>query len=435
MSLIALITACPSSTDDLCDFSVLKRLVDAVRDVRQQEDWTVGSYPRNLDEFAAWFDQNNSGSNIAFTTTGLEQGNGVVARKKVRAGERVFFVPTHLMMTSVTSEISAFNVVQNDRLLSCFPSTMLALRLLYETHLGKKSAFKSYINILPTSFHLPFDYSLDDFEVLRGTMAWKNAIQLLFNGVKQFIYLHRLLKSIRGPIDSNQFTLSSFLWALSVVLTRQNSIPLMGYSNVMALIPGWDMCNHAPGIITTYFDNQLNGIVCDAMHDFDEDEEITIFYGPRANSELLVYSGFCLDSNTFDRIVVELTFANDDPLQKIRSLLLNKRKKEMTITLQWDGRLIREQDTEILQILVLDKDGLAAALRSEKPQLWTEAAAIEANKCIHNALITQIGKLSSTSCCHPVIATYVASEMAILQRALKILDHIQATPEIVVQYQ
>ena len=62
------------------------------------------------------------------------------------------------------------------------------------------------------------------------------------------------------------------LWSLSVVLTRQNQIPVAGESQGMelALIPVWDMCNHVEGEITTFFDVESDGLEFSAFQDLSE---------------------------------------------------------------------------------------------------------------------------------------------------------------------
>lgn len=48
-------------------------------------------------------------------------------------------------------------------------------------------------------------------------------------------------------INGNTFTWSEFVWCSSIVMSRQNRIPFGESQSTfqMALIPVWDMCNHA----------------------------------------------------------------------------------------------------------------------------------------------------------------------------------------------
>lgn len=62
-------------------------------------------------------------------------------------------------------------------------------------------------------------------------------------------------------------------------------------AKVPALIPLWDVANHANGIITTDFnpiDGQIEGAT---MTDVKKGEQIFIYYGNRNNANLLIHNG------------------------------------------------------------------------------------------------------------------------------------------------
>lgn len=63
-------------------------------------------------------------------------------------------------------------------------------------------------------------------------------------------------------------------------------------AKVPALIPLWDVANHANGTITTNFnpiDGQIEGAT---MTDVKKDEQIFIYYGIRNNANLLIHNGY-----------------------------------------------------------------------------------------------------------------------------------------------
>lgn len=108
------------------------------------------------------------------------------------------------------------------------------------------------------------------------------------------------------------FVLYICSWAVSTVMTRQNSIPseMNNNNNIKpvqnakgendagtnvettetpALIPLWDVANHADGIVTTSYNNgQIEGAT---LTDVKKDEQIFIHYGNRNNANLLVHNG------------------------------------------------------------------------------------------------------------------------------------------------
>ena len=53
------------------------------------------------------------------------------------------------------------------------------------------------------------------------------------------------------------------------------------------LIPFWDMANHDNGELSTDFDDEKDCTLCMAHKDFEMGQQFTIFYGVRANIDLL----------------------------------------------------------------------------------------------------------------------------------------------------
>lgn len=106
-----------------------------------------------------------------------------------------------------------------------------------------------------------------------------------------------------------------FRWAVSSVMTRQNKIPLKdGDSYALALIPGWDMCNHSEGEITTDFSVSERCCKCYAMEDFSAGSQVFMFYGPRTNLEFLLNTGFVYEKNGHNRLKIKLGISKGDPL-------------------------------------------------------------------------------------------------------------------------
>jgi histone-lysine N-methyltransferase SETD3 len=91
-------------------------------------------------------------------------------------------------------------------------------------------------------------------------------------------------------------------------MSRQNEIPSkVGFPTpTLALIPLWDLCNHSSGHISTFYNDENLTCDCYAQRDFKANEEFTIFYGPRTNSELLLQQGFVYRQNEFDKYPIKL---------------------------------------------------------------------------------------------------------------------------------
>lgn len=90
-----------------------------------------------------------------------------------------------------------------------------------------------------------------------------------------------------------------FSWAVSTVMTRQNSIPRVCTDNAAeteakltpALIPLWDMANHTEGVVATSFNQESDRIESAAFMDFRKGEQIFMYYGVRNNTNFLIHNG------------------------------------------------------------------------------------------------------------------------------------------------
>lgn len=91
-----------------------------------------------------------------------------------------------------------------------------------------------------------------------------------------------------------------FSWAVSTVMTRQNSMPGLSGGQpagdsqqqyLPTLIPLWDMANHIEGDLTTVFNVSEQQVEGSALMDFAKGEQIFIYYGRRRNSAFLTHNG------------------------------------------------------------------------------------------------------------------------------------------------
>lgn len=313
-----------------------------------------------------------------------DEGNGLVAKKDIQKGESFLTIPysailgSHLDVGPAISSTTraAWQQVADDPLLKHFPSCMLALRLLGEACDGDRSFFQPYIAILPTTFNVPLFYNVADFKFLEGTSLFEPAVKLLYNSIKQYCYFHALLARMKqqSPIPIDKFTVGNYFWALGVVLTRQNEVVVSDAETAMALIPGWDLCNHEHSdTICTFSDPQVRVITCHAIRDFKANEQVKMFYGKRSNEHLLLYSGFVQDGNDYDNVQLELQLVDSDPLIKIKRMLIAKEAdyvpmkdqgKLVYYRIDLSGGIVSPAMTRAVQIASMNKSNLSAALRN-----------------------------------------------------------------------
>ncbi|KNC46182.1 SET domain-containing protein 3 [Thecamonas trahens ATCC 50062] len=256
-----------------------------------------------------------------------EAGNGLVANKPIAAGEQIVFVHSKLMMSEETAlacpHLGPF--AKDDKVISAFPSLLLALHVMQEATDGKSSKFAPYIAALPASFNTPLYWGTREFGALAagGSPALGEAYAVLKTAVRQYLYLQDKVSSF--SIAHRRFSWANFAWALGVVATRQNAVPKASSGLTRNLVDAQ---------VDKDTKTQLALVPATAPRDFAPGEPITIFYGPRPNSALLIHSGFVPHyANHWDTYEVTLDIAAlpgrepadpADPIARLHPLVLRQ---------------------------------------------------------------------------------------------------------------
>ncbi|KAJ1565361.1 Histone-lysine N-methyltransferase setd3 [Nowakowskiella sp. JEL0078] len=268
-----------------------------------------------LDNLSSWLLKIGANFPKLCLKTSPGRGSGLFALEPIDEGEFIAIVPVTCIMTvaNVASK-QLKNFVKNDRILQEIPSLSLALTLLIEA-LNPKSLWQPYIQALPRSFSIPLFYSAKDFAELKGSPIL---------GIKFYIHKNPL-----SGLNLDQFTYSAFRWAVAVIMTRQNPIPVISGDHVdrhFALIPLYDMFNHrGGGEITTNYNLENNTSETTSPANFKTGEEVLITYGKRANKDLFLYSGFVdLDICEYDRFGIWLGLGISDKLYVQKANLLSR---------------------------------------------------------------------------------------------------------------
>jgi len=206
-------------------------------------------------------------------------------------------------------------------------------------------------------------------------------------------------------VPLSEFTWPLWRWATAAVVSRQNAVPLPGDGEeglsaaaappppppgsgaapppppqprtVLALVPVWDLCNHASGECTSVFDVASRSIELRTMAAVGPGDQVRIYYGERPSSELVIYQGFIPDGpNGHDTVALQVPVASDDPLLPLKNALL-RRVCGVAVTQTPDGTgaavtlpcalghdgAARPALSAAVQILCADKPAVAAMLR------------------------------------------------------------------------
>lgn len=223
------------------------------------------------------------------------------------------------------------------------PSLALTLHVLAEA-LSPSSPFAPYIAILPRAFTIPFVAPPTSYAALAPSPAHARTAKTLRTQLVHYVNVYKLLsRSAAGGLALDAFSYANFEWATAVVMTRQNQLLApRGAPPVLALVPVWDMCNHAPGRATTSVIVGEDGasVECGAMRDFEEGEAVSIFYGRRSNVELALFSGFVQEGNVHDRVGVKVRFCGGRRENVLRVVDIKKRAPGIVSGADGDGMFV-----------------------------------------------------------------------------------------------
>ena len=314
----------------------------------------------------------------------------LVATESHEADKPLVSVPHAAMMS--TAHLAALGISPVLRLapeLARDPSVLLSLVLLKHA-LDNPSPLQPYVRVLPRNFTTPFwSYRAATLDALRPSPAYSRAVNTMRALVRRYARVYSALRTLNLPsLPVAEFSWARYVWAVSVVMTRQNELPTN--PRALALVPVWDLCNHSPGKHTTSVavNPETGGVSveCIAMKKFESGDDVTIFYGMRPNSELLLFSGFVQPNNEYDTYAIPLPLRRSDPLHPLKKRVLEKAKVAIYPKLRNDADPLAPNDSDVeewiarvhansdgsmsedgravARIISMDKAALATFLRS-----------------------------------------------------------------------
>mmetsp|Transcript_9974 Transcript_9974/g.24887 ORF Transcript_9974/g.24887 Transcript_9974/m.24887 type:complete len:510 (+) Transcript_9974:67-1596(+) len=290
------------------------RAVQKRRVPHLQDHFASGDLSSRFAAFEKWIETTSGVKTSEFpvkVADNLAEGNGMVATKDIKVDDTLFRIPTGLFMSEKTAceSLSIAWLRNKDQLCAEFPSVVLGLHVMQERLLGASSKWAPYLDVLPSSYDLAITYSVRELNALRPSFLYGKAVDRMLNLIRQFCYLweeFELMEKTKDttvvdpPVSVENFTYENFEWAMCTVLSRQNAVPSSSADSsenqapkaMLALVPFYDMVNHAEGEMKTFFNPKENAIECAAMHDAKPNEQVFMCYGVRNNLEFLLYQGF-----------------------------------------------------------------------------------------------------------------------------------------------
>lgn len=148
-------------------------------------------------------------------------GLGLRATRDIAESELVIAIPRKVIMSVDTARQSEMGrLIEKDAMLQTMNNVTLALHLLLEKT-SPASFWEPYINTLPPSYHTVLYFTEQEFDALKGSPAYLDALKQYKFVARQYAYFY---KKFQSTMLKDYFTFDEYRWAVSTVMTRQNQV-------------------------------------------------------------------------------------------------------------------------------------------------------------------------------------------------------------------
>ena len=248
-----------------------------------------------MKDFINWLTKHNVNlSNIKII--GRENNErGVISKKKINAGDFVFLIPKHLIITNITAdkvkEARMVNSLFKNKHYTEINIIKIAVFMLYVESFDDIKLdvnWRPYFNILPENQeHIPIFWE-NELNYFEGSLL----LDRIQNRIKMIEDEYEILK--QNIPDFEMFSLYEYKYMRSIVSSRNFKLIING-TTVSAMVPLADMLNHSNKCPTKWsFNDKLNSYQMVTHSNIAKGIEITDSYGMKPMDNYFIYYGFVL---------------------------------------------------------------------------------------------------------------------------------------------
>ncbi len=259
---------------------------------------------------------------ISFKIYG-ENERGLHSQKNIRRGTNLIKIPLNMIIHDGMGETTSIGhkLIKYKSRINNFSIIMVTVFIL--TTIKTNHFFKPYYDILPRDIsNFPIFWNNAEYDLLTGS----HILYMIRHRQKSFIEDYRTIIEICP--EFKQWTLKDFLWARTIVGSRNFGINISGISRT-ALVPLSDMLNHDQNPMVKWsFDNKDDYFKMKSNEHLKKNIAITDTYGNKCNSQYFLYYGFALPNNFKNTIRVNLIHPHsndkqnkDEIVQNVKGLL------------------------------------------------------------------------------------------------------------------
>ncbi|MDA9298752.1 SET domain-containing protein [Crocinitomicaceae bacterium] len=259
---------------------------------------------------------------ISFKIYGKNE-RGLHSQKNIRRGTNLIKIPLNMIIHDGMGETTSIGhkLIKYKSRINNFSIIMVTVFIL--TTIKTNHFFKPYYDILPRDIsNFPIFWNNVEYDLLTGS----HILYMIRHRQKSFIEDYRTIIEICP--EFKQWTLKDFLWARTIVGSRNFGINISGISRT-ALVPLSDMLNHDQNPMVKWsFDNKDDYFKMKSNEHLKKNIAITDTYGNKCNSQYFLYYGFALPNNFKNTIRVNLIHPHsndkqnkDEIVQNVKGLL------------------------------------------------------------------------------------------------------------------
>lgn len=241
-------------------------------------------------------------------------GRALCAAENIQAGDCLLKVP-HSVQLAPDNLPREIGCLLGDEVSDV---AKVALLILHEKNLGKKSEWEPYISRLPPiqDMHSTVFWSDEELDMIRQSALYEETLKQKIQIGKDFLAVKLVLDQFTERFQKT--TLHDFTYAYGLVTSRA-----WGSSRGVSMIPFADFLNHdgtSDSCVLSDEAKQHSEVIAD--REFAPGDEVSIRYGRFSNATLLLDFGFTVPCNRYDQVRFNLNIPQHDALHAQKLELL-----------------------------------------------------------------------------------------------------------------
>ncbi|KAJ8246684.1 hypothetical protein GJAV_G00254260 [Gymnothorax javanicus] len=319
-------------------------------------------------ELRKWLKKRGFNSKTLIPTRFTDTGRGLMTTEAIAPGGLVVSLPGSCLITSQTVLSSYLGEYIKRWKPPVSPILALCVFLISERHLGARSQWKPYVDVLPETYMCPVYFCDSAVSLLPGDLREKaldqrRAVSDLHCASRPFF---RSLQPLFQRCVEDVFTQDALRWAWCSVNTRtvymeQPQSPFLSHErDVYALAPYLDLLNHCPTVqVDGGFSLETRCYEIRWRQGCGKFQQAFICYGPHDNQRLLLEYGFVAPGNPHSVVYVDpgdLDLCLSGEVQQFSQKLMFLRQRDFLTNLTFGPDGVSWRLMTALRLLSLRSD-------------------------------------------------------------------------------